>query len=75
MTALHLGCLYNNTDIIRILLSDKRVDANLKFSGKISYINWNVIAKTFFYVGQTALDLANSLETPNKEVIDAFNSS
>jgi len=49
--------LYNNTDIVRILLSDKRVDANLKFSG------------------QTALDLAKSLETPNKEVIDAFNSS
>ena len=73
MTALHLGCLYNNTDIVRILLSDKRVDSNLKFSGKIS--NWNVITKSFFYVGQTALDLANSLETPNKEVIDAFNSS
>lgn len=75
MTALHLGCLYNNTDIIRILLSDKRVDANLKFSGNIFYIKWNVMKNFFIYVGQTALDLANSLETPNKEVIDAFNSS
>ena len=34
MTALHLGCLYNNTDITKLLLSDKRVDATLKFSGK-----------------------------------------
>jgi len=90
-TPLTFAVSKGSKDIVKILLSAPAIDLNLREGGGMTalhlgclYNNTDIVRillsdkrvdSNLKFSGQTALDLANSLETPNKEVIDAFNSS
>ena len=71
MSSLHLAVMYNNIEILKMLTEDKRIDTSQTYSGMI-YVHTYQSYKVLSLIGQTALEMAQSFETPNQEIIEAL---